>query len=258
VLALSRLWRHHIPLLQCDSAAERARLLAVHTTRIRPCAVQFCNGCGRERGCYQRNERRRPSRRRQICKSPPLLLLLPTSSDFCELQHASTTGCINSAFGLSAFFFSTLARELFPGRTGAFLNVLCFGTGGAVLLGALLIRASPPVGQVRLDESEAAREEDDDEQGEQEQVRPVWTEQTPLRTSSMDESVLYGERNPWASLAGTPAASGAGTPSAGMGAVAKDQDVHGLGLLRSLDFWIIFGIVGCCECFVLVGCVFCD
>ncbi|KAH7318889.1 major facilitator superfamily domain-containing protein [Rhizoctonia solani] len=155
-----------------------------------------------------------------------------------DKYHASTTGGINSAFGLSAFFFSTLARELFPGRTGAFLSVLCFGTGGAVLLGAILVR--PPVGRIRLEDNEETGEDEEDaeetDRAEEEQ-RPLWTEHTPLRAGTVDESILYGERNPWASQAATPNASGAATPNA--------KDVHGLALFGSLDFLIIFGIVGC-------------
>ncbi|KDN36151.1 hypothetical protein RSAG8_11032, partial [Rhizoctonia solani AG-8 WAC10335] len=161
------------------------------------------------------------------------------------LQHASTTGGINSAFGLSAFFFSTLARELFPGRTGAFLTVLCLGTGTAVLLGAMLVRP-PPVGQIRLESAEEAGETEgaEDEDRVEEEQRPFWTEQTPLRTGTFDESVLYGERNPWASQAATPNASGAATPNAN-GPRSNKAEVHGLSLFTSLDFLILFGIVGC-------------
>ncbi|CAE6511736.1 unnamed protein product [Rhizoctonia solani] len=162
-----------------------------------------------------------------------------------DKYHASTTGGINSAFGLSAFFFSTLARELFPGRTGAFLTVLCLGTGTAVLLGAILVRP-PPVGQIRLESAEEAGETEEAEDADrvEEEQRPFWTEQTPLRTGTFDESVLYGERNPWASQAATPNASGAATPNAN-GSRSNKAEVHGLSLFTSLDFLIIFGIVGC-------------
>ncbi|KEP46973.1 MFS transporter, partial [Rhizoctonia solani 123E] len=156
-----------------------------------------------------------------------------------DTYHASTTGGINSAFGLSAFFFSTLARELFPGRTGAFLSVLCLGTGTAVLLGAILVR--PPIGQIRLGNEEA--NEDENENAEEE-PRLLWSEQTPLRTGTVDESILYGERNPWASQAATPNASAPATPNAN-GSRTKVKDVHGLALFTSLDFLVIFGIVGC-------------
>ncbi|CUA69470.1 putative membrane protein YMR155W [Saccharomyces cerevisiae S288c] [Rhizoctonia solani] len=159
-----------------------------------------------------------------------------------DKYHASATGGINSAFGLSAFFFSTLARELFPGRTGAFLSVLCLGTGTAVLLGAILVRP-PPVGQIRLESSEEARTDTEDEP--REEPRPLWTEDTPLRNGTVDESVLYGERNPWVSQAATPQPSGAATPNTNGAGSNKAEDVHGLALFTSLDFLVIFGIVGC-------------
>ncbi|KAJ1299467.1 hypothetical protein OPQ81_002530 [Rhizoctonia solani] len=74
-----------------------------------------------------------------------------------DKYHTSVTGGINSAFGLSAFFFSTLTLELFLGRTGAFLSILCFGAGGAVLLGAIFIRP-PPVSTIRLVDCEVEEE----------------------------------------------------------------------------------------------------
>ncbi|KAG8684900.1 hypothetical protein FRC11_011451 [Ceratobasidium sp. 423] len=73
----------------------------------------------------------------------------------------------------------------------------------------------------------------------EEPPREYWSEHTPLRSGTVDESVLYGDRNPWASQAATPA-SGAATPNS----IAKAEDVHGLALFTSLDFLIIFGIVG--------------
>ncbi|KAF8704674.1 MFS general substrate transporter, partial [Rhizoctonia solani] len=161
-----------------------------------------------------------------------------------DKYHASATGGINSAFGLSAFFFSTLARELFPGRTGAFLTVLCLGTGSAVLLGAILVRP-PPLGPIHLETEEDGENQEREEESEREEERrPFWTEHTPLRTGTVDESILYGEQNPWASQAATPNASGAATPNTNGSRIDKVEDVHGIALFTSLDFLIIFGIVG--------------
>ncbi|QRW20549.1 glycoside hydrolase family 35 protein [Rhizoctonia solani] len=161
-----------------------------------------------------------------------------------DKYHASATGGINSAFGLSAFFFSTLARELFPGRTGAFLTVLCLGTGSAVLLGAILVRP-PPLGPIHLETEEDGENQEREEESEREEERrPFWTEHTPLRTGTVDESILYGEQNPWASQAATPNASGAATPNTNGSRIDKAEDVHGIALFTSLDFLIIFGIVG--------------
>ncbi|ELU39499.1 MFS_1 domain-containing protein [Rhizoctonia solani AG-1 IA] len=145
-----------------------------------------------------------------------------------DKYHASATGGINSAFGLSAFFFSTLARELFPGRTGAFLTVLCLGTGSAVLLGAILVRP-PPLGPIRLEtEEDGENQEREEEPEREEERRPFWTEHTPLRTGTVDESILYGEQNPWASQAATPNASGAATPNTNGSRIDKAEDVSTL------------------------------
>ncbi|QRV78064.1 glycoside hydrolase family 35 protein [Ceratobasidium sp. AG-Ba] len=176
---------------------------------------------------------------------------------FPEKLHASVTSTTNSAFGLSAFFFSSLARELFPGRTMSFLMVLVFGTAIPVLVGALVIKAPPiMVGRIRLpaDDNEArvpgdedlqARAGGEDPEAVQDELRDVLrdgvrvpAEEVPLRSG--DESVLYGERNPWASQAQTPAGQ---TPKSSLGG-SGEEDIHGLGLFKVVDFWIIFGIVG--------------
>ncbi|KAJ1305541.1 hypothetical protein OPQ81_000546 [Rhizoctonia solani] len=164
-----------------------------------------------------------------------------------DKYHASATGGINSSFGLSAFFFSTLARELFPGRTGAFLSVLCFGAGGAVLLGAIFVRP-PPVGAIRLVDCEVEEEPElEDPARAEQESQPLWTEHTPLRAGTVDESVLYGEQNPWAGQAATSNPSGAATPDTSTSRTKKVEDVHGLALFTSLDFLIIFRIVGCSQ-----------
>lgn len=48
-----------------------------------------------------------------------------------------------SAFGLSAFFFSTLGAFLFTENTGAFLMLLACGTFGLVLTGSFFLRVIP-------------------------------------------------------------------------------------------------------------------
>jgi hypothetical protein len=175
-------------------------------------------------------------------------------------QHASVTGTVNSAFGLSAFFFSFLAHEFFPGKTTSFLTVLVWGTMIPTLVGALVVKPVPALsdsreGRIRLpgDENLQARAGGEDPNEVEEEIRDVLrdgireryhdSEETPLRTG--EESILYGERNPWASQAQTPA----GTPKS----VVAGQDVHGLGLFKVFDFWVIFGIVGFCELFTFLA-----
>lgn len=153
------------------------------------------------------------------------------------------TGTVNSAFGLSAFFFSLIARELFPGKTESFLTVLVVGTTLPVLFGAIVIK--PELGSIALAVDDALEEAEP----EIEEPAPPFErdEETPLRSG--EESVLYGERNPWASQAPTPAQTpGSTTPKS----VGGGDDVHGLGLVRVMDFWVIFGIVGMCESILCV------
>lgn len=49
-------------------------------------------------------------------------------------HRGTATGFPLAAFGLSAFFFSTLAAYALPGGTGQFLLLLSFGTSGLTLL----------------------------------------------------------------------------------------------------------------------------
>ncbi|KAF8601273.1 MFS general substrate transporter [Ceratobasidium sp. AG-I] len=152
--------------------------------------------------------------------------------------QASMTGTVNSAFGLSAFFFSMIARELFPGKTESFLTVLVVGTTLPVLLGAFAIK--PDLGNIALVGGAALDEQLEQAAEEQGEIPPPFErdEETPLRSG--EESVLYGERNPWASQAPTPAT----TPGSSAMKQLGEEDVHGLGLVRVLDFWMIFAIVG--------------
>lgn len=58
-------------------------------------------------------------------------------------QRASTTALVLSGFGLSAFFFSTMAHVLYPGDTSSFLELLAFGTALPMVMGFFLVRPIP-------------------------------------------------------------------------------------------------------------------
>ncbi|KAJ6615493.1 MFS general substrate transporter [Mycena sp. CBHHK59/15] len=73
-----------------------------------------------------------------------------TAKSFPDKARATTTGLVLSGFGLSAFFFSTLAHILFPGNTSSFLLLLSCGTALTSIVGFFLVRAVP------LSASEAA------------------------------------------------------------------------------------------------------
>lgn len=135
-------------------------------------------------------------------------------------------GVVSSAFGLSAFFFSLVARELFPGETRSFLTVLLFGTALPVLFGAVVIK--PKVIEVVFGEGE-------DRGVQEENTGPsVLDEETPLRAG--EGNVFYGER--------TAATPGTVAPK---DSANKILNMHGLNLFKLVDFWGLFGIIGMCE-----------
>ncbi|KAJ7661486.1 major facilitator superfamily domain-containing protein [Mycena polygramma] len=66
-----------------------------------------------------------------------------TAKTFPDKARATTTGIVLSGFGLSAFFFSTLAHVLFPGNTSQFLLLLSCGTAVTSIIGFFFVRAIP-------------------------------------------------------------------------------------------------------------------
>ncbi|EIW81731.1 MFS general substrate transporter [Coniophora puteana RWD-64-598 SS2] len=66
-----------------------------------------------------------------------------TAKSFPEKARATTTALVLSGFGLSAFFFSTLAHALWPGNTSSLLLLLALGTSLPMLLGLLIVRRVP-------------------------------------------------------------------------------------------------------------------
>jgi len=66
-----------------------------------------------------------------------------TAKSFPDSSRATTTGLVFSGFGLSAFWFSTIAHVFFPGDTSAFLLVLALGTAIPMLIGLFTIRPIP-------------------------------------------------------------------------------------------------------------------
>ncbi len=59
------------------------------------------------------------------------------------MQRASTTGLVISGFGLSAFFFSSIAHLFFPGDTSSFFLILALGTSIPMIIGFFFVRTIP-------------------------------------------------------------------------------------------------------------------
>ncbi|EJD00756.1 MFS general substrate transporter [Fomitiporia mediterranea MF3/22] len=66
-----------------------------------------------------------------------------SAKSFPDEMRASATGLVISGFGLSAFFFSALARILYPDDTSSFLLVLALGTSCPMILGFFFVRPIP-------------------------------------------------------------------------------------------------------------------
>ncbi|KAL5508642.1 hypothetical protein ACEPAH_6261 [Sanghuangporus vaninii] len=66
-----------------------------------------------------------------------------SAKSFPDAMRASATGFVISGFGLSAFFFSGLARILYPDDTSSFLLLLALGTSFPMIIGFFLVRPIP-------------------------------------------------------------------------------------------------------------------
>ncbi|KAN0140077.1 MFS general substrate transporter [Lactarius tabidus] len=66
-----------------------------------------------------------------------------TAKSFPDQFRAMVLGVVMSAFGLSAFFFSSISHALFPGNASDFLLVLALGTSLPMVLGFFFVRPIP-------------------------------------------------------------------------------------------------------------------
>lgn len=65
------------------------------------------------------------------------------AKSFSGSQRGSATAIVLAGYGLSAFMYSTLSHELFPGNTSDFLLLLAFGSAASFFVGIALIRILP-------------------------------------------------------------------------------------------------------------------
>ena len=72
-----------------------------------------------------------------------LSALNATARSFTDKSRATASGIVLAGFGLSAFFYSFIAHEAFPGSTDAFLLALAIGTSISILSGAIGIKVIP-------------------------------------------------------------------------------------------------------------------
>lgn len=125
-------------------------------------------------------------------------------------QRASTTGLVISGFGLSAFFFSTIAHTVFPGDTSSFLLLLALGTSIPMIVGFFFIRPIP------LPQEKLKGAEEEDEEG-------------ILTTLLPHPDVIE------------PSSESLPTQ------LANSTDLYGKTLFKSLEFWLLFSILSIRE-----------
>lgn len=197
---------------------------------------------------------RRPGPNRLSALTDPPPVRPPQS--FPDKTRASATGLVLAGFGLSAFLFSTISHSLFPTSTSDFLLLLAGGCSVTMLVGAVLVKPVPHVHVVDAQGVEqdgyGAREsgwerfgssgpgayeavpdseddDEDDEHGDESQPDIQVTPSSPADHQSSSD----------ASLNLKPSVS----RSSGKTLLGSPINISGWGLVRSVDFWILFWIV---------------
>ncbi|PWN44418.1 MFS general substrate transporter [Ceraceosorus guamensis] len=195
-------------------------------------------------------------------------------------RRGSATALVLSGFGLSAFLYSTLSHQLFPGNTSDYLLLLAFGCAASFLVGVLLIRILPPADANPLltrrgsdgrgawtqapagDDEEIGRLEqnadvDEDEDEERGRLRPhvggrrrtssevsarafLNAPPTDEDTTSADEEDMNTRAM---SPATTPSNAGAGATPEGNKGAPSSVDVTNFNLLKQADFLLLFLIM---------------
>ena len=133
-----------------------------------------------------------------------------------------------SAFGLSAFMYSTVSRIFFSNNVGGYLAVLAVGSCASFLIGALMVRTVPP------DERAlgAARAEHDQEQGDA--SPPLISRRRHSSSELSGDAYTHSRINQNNADREHPT----GEPS------ARENQPSGVMLLTNLDFMMLFVLLG--------------
>ncbi|PWN25833.1 MFS general substrate transporter [Jaminaea rosea] len=172
-------------------------------------------------------------------------------------QRGSATATVLAGFGLSAFMYSTLSHELFPGNTGDYLMLLAFGSSLSFLVGAVLIQIIAPSPAEEADASAV----DDAEDGALEEGinRPTLASVGRRRTSSdlsaraylhsddgspdEDEGADDGDAERRGLLGGRGRTGATPKPSSGDTDSQQPLDITGRKLIKHHDFQLLFLIM---------------
>ncbi|KAI0998784.1 hypothetical protein K3495_g9412 [Podosphaera aphanis] len=151
-----------------------------------------------------------------------------------------------AAFGLSAFFFSFLGRFLISGDTGDFLLLLSIGTSGLVITGFFFLRIVP---YPRLSVGPKPSQNDlDYNQSQHKTGSESSSRQSLLRQDDTDdgvgESVEHGGEESSALLVKAPSDPSISNQERNHNKDHdQDVDIRGLQLLKTVDFWQLFGLM---------------
>ncbi len=193
-------------------------------------------------------------------------------------QRAIVLGVVMSAFGLSAFFFSSISHVLFPGNASDFLLVLGLGTALPMVLGFFFVRPIPlpshGINTVEAGSSANYRplspsadpgvfqdhgssstrlvfQSDEDEEADTHESVPLHAPRPHALSDSVEPSSSPGLLN--RRHVSTP--SPAREPPSEKVAEGRGVDLHRWSLWKSTDFWIVCFIhILCKRLFMLRRC----
>ncbi|KAJ7470410.1 major facilitator superfamily domain-containing protein [Mycena latifolia] len=171
-----------------------------------------------------------------------------TAKSFPDKARATTTGLVLSGFGLSAFFFSTLAHIFFPGDTSSFLLLLSCGTALTTAFGFFFVRAIP---LSAADDSEhaivgtvAAEAEATIFHHGNDSHTPLLDEETaPSPTEEYVPDARGIELSPPRSQSTGRPTSHSRSRSRNKHDVIEGPNIYGRALWLNPDFWLLFAIL---------------
>ncbi|EGG08069.1 uncharacterized protein MELLADRAFT_77446 [Melampsora larici-populina 98AG31] len=140
------------------------------------------------------------------------------AKSFHSRIRATVIGFTLAGFGLSAFFWTRIGALFFSDDTSSFLLVLSLGTSSFILIGVCGLSSLDTLEQERRPKIESLA---DDEQ-----------ESSAIATSSHQDL--------------SPSQDQEHTTQETIQSIDEKVDVYGTKLMKTLDFWLLWIVMGCC------------
>ncbi|KAI9466659.1 major facilitator superfamily domain-containing protein [Lactarius psammicola] len=193
-----------------------------------------------------------------------------TAKSFPDHIRAIVLGIVMSAFGLSAFFFSSISHVLFPGNASDFLLILGLGTALPMVLGFFFVRPIPlpSHGMTTVEAGSSANyrplspsadpgvfqdhgssstrlvfQAEEDEEVDTHESVPLYAPRPHTLPDSVEPSQSPGLLNRRHVSASPPPRE----PPSKKVAEGRGVDLHRWSLWKSIDFWIV------CFIHILLG-----